>query len=299
MQIGIWIKAFRLRTLPLALSSTMMASFLAAAGHRFKWVVFIFASLTTIFLQILSNLANDLGDTIHGTDNKNRVGPVRATQSGAVTIEQMKGMIIVFVVLSLISGSFLIVFGLNNLPPYISILFFIVGITAIVAAIKYTIGKSPYGYVGFGDLFVFIFFGIVGVMGTYYLHTNQFNVWVLPPAAAIGLLSSSVLNLNNMRDVINDEKSGKRTLVVRIGAQAAKIYHVSLIMFALILCSVYTIRFYETPFQLLFLLTIPFFAFDINTVLKNNIPLELNDELRKLALITFVFSFTFGLGLVL
>ena len=204
---GIWIKAFRLRTLPLSLSATVLGSFLGFAGDSFKWGVFIFGSLTTLFLQILSNLANDYGDAVKGTDNEGRLGPLRVTQSGLVSRQQMRWMIGIFAFLSLVSGSLLIWIGLRGGDMLGYAIFFLLGFAAIFAAIKYTIGKKPYGYVGLGDLMVFVFFGIVGVAGTYFLHTNTFHVSILLPASSVGLLSMGVLNLNNMRDHENDAES--------------------------------------------------------------------------------------------
>ena len=299
MNIKIWLKAFRLRTLPLALSSAILGSFLAFARDGFRWYILVLALLTTLFLQILSNLANDYGDAMHGTDNEKRIGPQRITQSGLVTIRQMQLMILLFVFLALMSGSLLIFMGLHHLGWKTILVFFILGLSAIYAAIKYTIGKNPYGYIGLGDIFVFIYFGIVGVAGTYYLHINTFNPWVLLPASAIGLLSSGVLNLNNMRDIENDTRSGKRTLVVHIGSKAAKIYHLILISLSIIFSLIYTIVQFSSVFQFLFMLTCPLFALNIIVVMRNTDPRELNLELKKLALSTFAFSVTFGIGLVI
>ena len=181
----IWIKAFRLRTLPLALSATILGSFLGYAENRFKWGVFIFGSLTTLFLQVLSNLANDYGDAKKGTDNENRLEPLRVTQSGLVSLKQIRAMIGFFVFLSLASGSLLIWFGLRGGDLMVYSIFFILGFSAIFAAIKYTIGKRPYGYVGFGDIMVFIYFGILGVAGTYFLHTQSFHLSILLPASSV------------------------------------------------------------------------------------------------------------------
>lgn len=297
--LNIWIRAFRLRTLPLALSSAILGSFLAFAQGSFKWYVFLLATLTTLFLQILSNLANDYGDAMHGTDNAGRLGPKRVTQSGLVTKKGMQGMIVLFILLALTSGSLLIFAGLHHIGWKSILVFFILGLSAIYAAIKYTIGKNPYGYIGLGDVFVFIYFGIVGVAGTYYLHVNTFNPWVLLPASAIGLLSSGVLNLNNMRDIENDAQSGKKTLVVYIGSKAAKIYHLVLITLSITFSLIYTIVQFNTIYQLLFVLTCPLFALNVIVVMKNTDPGELNLELKKLALSTFAFSLTFGIGLVL
>jgi 1,4-dihydroxy-2-naphthoate octaprenyltransferase len=299
MKVKLWLKAFRLRTLPLALSSAILGSFLALAHDSFSWNVFILASSTTLFLQILSNLANDYGDTIHGVDNKNRIGPLRITQHGLVTRKQMRSMIIFFIILSLASGTTLILLNLKTIAWKNLLIFFILGFSAIYAAIKYTVGKKPYGYVGLGDIFVFIYFGIVGVAGTYFLHTNHFDPWVLLPASAIGLLSSGVLNLNNLRDIENDALFGKRTLVVRIGSKAAKIYHMSLISLSFILSVIYTLKYFGSLYQFLFILTLPLFIMNIKVVMQNSNPVELNSELKKLALSTFIFSITFGIGLIL
>lgn len=297
-RVKIWLQAFRLRTLPLALSSTFVGSFLAYAHDGYRWGVFILANLTTLFLQILSNLANDYGDAVKGTD-KERIGPERVTQSGKVSFKAIRRMIVVFVVLALISGSALIFVGLDHLPVRNIIIFFLLGFSAIYAAIKYTVGRKPYGYVGLGDIFVYLYFGIIGVCGTFYLHAGHLNPWIILPASSIGLFSSGVLNLNNLRDVSNDAKNGKRTLVVRIGVKAAKIYHLVIVSFAVALSIVYTIIFFTSPVQLLFLLTIPFLWNDVRTVMNNTVPIELNSELKKLAMTTFAFSITFGIGLVL
>jgi 1,4-dihydroxy-2-naphthoate octaprenyltransferase len=298
-RIAIWIKAFRLRTLPLALSSAILGSFMAFAQGGFRWHILALALMTTLFLQILSNLANDYGDAMHGTDNEKRLGPLRITQSGLVTRGQILRMILFFVFLALTSGSFLIFLGLQNINWKVTLVFFVLGLSAIYAAIKYTIGKNPYGYIGLGDVFVFIYFGIVGVAGTYYLHVNSFDPWILLPASAIGLLSSGVLNLNNMRDIENDTRSGKRTLVVHIGSKAAKIYHLVLITLSIGFSLLYTIVQYNSVYQFLFILTCPLFALNVIVVMKNTDPRELNKELRKLALNTFVFSVTFGIGLII
>lgn len=297
MKVAVWLRAFRLRTLPLALSCSIMGSFLASADGKFKWDVFTLASLTTLFLQILSNLANDYGDTVHGVDNQSRKGPGRVTQLGLVSKPAMKLAIIIFAVLGFIAGSMLIFAGLHD-PRQITV-FYILGIIAIMAAVKYTIGKNPYGYVGFGDLFVFLFFGILGVAGTYFLHTNSFSFWILLPAAAIGMLSSGVLNLNNMRDIENDAQSGKRTLVVRLGSKGAKLYHASLITLSMVFSLIYILKFYHSIYQLLFILTFPLFVMNIIVVLKNTEPHELNSELKKLSISTFIFAMIFGLGLIL
>ncbi len=297
--IGIWFKAFRLRTLPLALSATILASFLAFARDAFRWQVFLFGLTTTICLQILSNLANDYGDAVKGTDNAQRLGPLRVTQTGLVTRRQIIGMIMTFVLLSLVSGSLLIYFGLRGSSSGLILLFYLLGLLAVFAAIKYTIGKRPYGYAGFGDIMVFIFFGILGVAGTYYLHTHTFQWSILMPASAIGLFSVGVLNLNNLRDRENDRNSGKRTLVVRMGFNWARWYHITLLVTGFILSLAYTIMYFKSAYQFLFVLTLPLLFSDGKKVLLNTVPLELNNELKKLAITTLIHSLSFGIGLVL
>lgn len=297
--IKIWLQAFRLRTLPLAVANAFMGSFIALADGGFRWQVFILTIITITFLQILSNLANDYGDAISGKDTVERVGPQRVTASGLVRKEAIRNMIVLFVGLTVVSGSTLIIIGLNNLSWKQLLLFFGLGLAAIVAAIKYTMGKNPYGYKGLGDIFVFVFFGLVGVMGTYYLHTHWLEVSLFYPAAAIGLLSTGVLNINNLRDIETDAKTGKNTLAVKNGPDFAKTYHVVLIAAAMLFAVVYTITQYYSPWQWLFLLSVPLLIKNIVKIYTYHTAEQLNNELKNLALATFIFALTFGLGLVI
>jgi|LQYC01.1.fsa_nt_gi 1,4-dihydroxy-2-naphthoate octaprenyltransferase len=294
-----YIHAIRLRTLPLALSSVILGSFLAVVDHHFSWQVIVFAILTTVFLQILSNLANDYGDYTKGTDKKDRIGPTRMVTSGAISPKNMVNMIVIVVLLALISGLFLIYYGIRGHNIKTTILFFIIGIVAIISAIKYTVGKNPYGYIGLGDLFVFIFFGLVGVIGTFYLHTGTFRISLLLPAISIGLLCAGVLNVNNMRDFQSDKQAGKRTLVVLLGNKKAKVYHFLLISGAFISTFIYSLLYFRSIYQFLFMLSMPLFIQDVKTVLSNTQPIELNPELKKLALSTLLFSICFGVGLII
>lgn len=291
--------AFRLRTLPLAMSSTILGSFVAAAERKFSWNVFILTSVTTVLLQILSNLANDYGDFKKGTDTPDRIGPLRMVQSGQIKPGEMLMAISVVIILTLITGISLIFSGTEGQGNNIKLLFLILGIGAIFAAVKYTVGKNPYGYKGFGDIFVFIFFGLIGVLGTFYLHTHYFKPDLILPAASIGFLSAGVLNLNNMRDYQSDKKNRKRTLVVIMGSEKAKFYHLGLIIGAIGTVILYTMLNFKSPYQFLFLVPVPFFIQNVIIVFKNKKPIELNAELRKLALSTLIFSITFGLGLML
>jgi len=293
-----WIKAFRLRTLPLALASIIMGSLLAIHDGRYSWSVIILATLTTILLQVLSNLANDYGDWVKGTDNKGRLGPTRTVQSGEISHEQMKKAVIIFASLSLLSGLWLLYasFG-KNIGA--ALVFFLLGLVAIAAAIKYTVGKNAYGYSGLGDLFVFVFFGLAGVFGTYYLNTLYFNREIFLPAISIGLMSTGMLNLNNMRDIDNDILSGKHTLASKLGIHKAKVYHLLLIGVALTTASIYVVLNYSSLWNLLFLITAPLFLNDLVGIFNQQDQKHLDPYLKKLALATLLFSILFGVGMIL
>lgn len=293
-----WLVTFRLRTLPLALSTVILGSFLAAFYKSFRWRVAALAVLTTLFLQILSNLANDYGDAVHGVDSHGRVGPKRSLQTGAITLTQMKWAIIIFIILSLVSGIGLLCDALHGLQLSYGIVMFLIGIAAIGAALKYTIGKNPYGYAGLGDIAVFIFFGIVGVMGTFFLHTHQFTIPELLPAMAIGFFSTGVLNLNNLRDRDNDAAFGKRTLVVKLGIQKGKAYHMALLVSGMLAAFAYSFSIEATPWKWIYLISFPLFFRSILVVRRNQFPQKLDPELRALALSTLLFSILFGLGLI-
>lgn len=274
-----------------------MGSFLAWHDKPFKWSVFIIALLTTLFLQILSNLANDYGDSVNGMDNVHRVGPVRTVQSGAISKGGMLMGIIITSMMAFFSGLLLIAYGFNFNISIGGFIFLLLGIAALAAAIKYTVGKNPYGYMGWGDLFVFLFFGLTGVLGTYYLHTGTITFHILLPASAVGLLSTGVLNLNNMRDIEGDARSGKRTLVVMIGSKNARFYHVFLIASSWLLLFLFTLINYESIRELLYFLVLPSFIFHLFIVIKTKIPRDLDPQLKKLALATFITVIIFGIGL--
>ncbi len=299
-----WLHAFRLRTLPLAVSSIIVGSALAgdwgwischAAGWRPE--VLVLGLLTAVLLQILSNLANDLGDHQHGTDNQDRVGPQRAVQSGAITPAAMKRAMVICGLLAFVSGCALIIVALGFTMK--TLLFLLLGLAAMGAAVKYTFGKNPYGYAGLGDISVFLFFGVVGVCGTFYLHTRMFETMVLAPAIAFGLLSTGVLNVNNMRDIVNDAVSGKRTLVVRLGSANARIYHTVLVVGAE-LCLIGFTAFIRAGWSSwLFLLTSPVFLMHLKRVWTTAEPRALDPQLKVLAMGTFLTALLFALGLII
>ncbi|MBD1558441.1 1,4-dihydroxy-2-naphthoate polyprenyltransferase [Vibrio sp. S9_S30] len=225
--LNVWLAAARPKTLPLAFASIATGSSLALFNGHFSLPVMLLALLTAILLQVLSNLANDYGDALKGTDNQDRIGPVRTMQSGAVTEATMKSAILINIAITILSGLALIFYALQS-PTSIAA-FLALGLLAIVAAIAYTVGNKPYGYIGLGDLSVFIFFGLLGVAGTFFLHTGFIDATIFLPSIGCGLLAVAVLNINNMRDIDNDAACGKRTMAVRLGAERAKRYHMLLL----------------------------------------------------------------------
>ena len=294
-----WIHASRPRTLPLALAGSILGSLLAAADGTFRWIVFVLAALTSLLLQILSNLANDYGDFTKGTDSHDRIGPARMVTTGDITPRKMVWAIAIVSLLTLAVGISLIVVGFSGGGALIKLLFLLLGVGAIAAAIKYTVGKNPYGYSGFGDVFVFIFFGLVSVVGTYYLHAKTVNLTVFLPAISLGLLSTGVLNLNNLRDEQSDIKAKKHTLVVLMGGEWGKVYHAALVCGAIVAASVYVALHYQSLMQLLFMVSVPFLLRNVAVVFRNRIPSNLNSELKNLSLSTLLFAITFGVGLML
>ena len=291
-----WIKAFRLRTLPLAFSCIIMGSGLAYADGGFNLTVFGLALITTLFLQILSNLANDYGDFVKGTDNEERVGPDRTMQSGLITKSEMVKIMWVIALFCSVFGVWLIYEGTIGLDLKKAGLFAILGLSAMGAAVKYTMGKNPYGYVGLGDIFVFLFFGLLGVLGSYFLHTHTLNWDLLLPASSIGLFTTAVLNINNMRDCETDKKSGKNTLVVKIGIEKAKDYHRALIFGGILLAITFV---FPSPnyFHYIFAITIPIFVGFVQSIQKRNDFENFDPFLKKQAITTFIFSILFVIGI--
>lgn len=298
MIIKNFIKAARLRTLPLSISGIILGGFLAMSDGLFNGVIFSLAILTTIGFQVISNFANDYGDGVKGTDAI-RIGEERMVSSGKISPKQMKKAIMISVILTIIFALFLIYesFGLSNFGY--SLLFFVLGIVSIVAAIKYTVGDLAYGYSGFGDVFVFLFFGLLSVLGSYFLFTKEIYFLLTLPAISIGLLSTAVLNLNNMRDYQNDKKSKKNTIVVKIGLKAAKRYHYSLLLLSFISAVSYVVLTYTKTVQFIFLLAYIPLVIHALFVYNNKEELRLDAELKKVALSTFLFSVLLGLGQVL
>lgn len=298
MNIKSWIHAARLRTLPLSMSGIIVGSFVAFKQGFWNTIIFVLAMLTTLFLQVLSNFANDLGDSHKGADNESRVGPMRAVQSGEISQKQMLFGVIVMSFLSFVSAVLLIIIGTKEMPSTVLWGYVVLALLSVLAAITYTIGKKAYGYNGMGDVMVFIFFGLVSVLGSYSLYSKQFDWTLLGFAIGIGCLSIAVLNLNNMRDHENDKRVGKKTLVVGMGFQSAKKYH-----FSLIVLSLFGILFFivinKWWWSLIALFPYIFLFKHLNKVRKTKEPHHLDVELKKVAFATFFISVLFLISIFL
>ena len=289
-----WIKAIRLRTLPLAWATLTMGAVLAHMDDAFSWTVYIFSVLTAFALQILSNLANDYGDAMSGIDGDNREGPSRTMQSGLITQKQMRNAIILMVLISLTLGVFLI---LVAIPQTMERVFFLaLGIFSIAAAIRYTMGKNPYGYSGWGDLYVLIFFGWVGVGGSYYLFANSLNLDVFLPATTLGLMAVAVLNVNNIRDIESDKEAGKFSLPVRMGRTVAVVYHACLHVGALLSVVVFGILRDFVNLQWVFLLIVPLLILNWIGVKINTKVEKIDPFLKQMAITTLLFVVLFLVG---
>ena len=288
MKVKAWLSAFRLRTLPLAVSSILMGVVIAAHYGTINVSVLVLSITTTIFLQILSNLANDYGDTQNGADHAERKGPSRAVQTGAISLQAMRKAMIIFIVLSLVSGSWLLIeaFSVAQLP-YIGG-FFILGVLSIIAAIKYTAGANPYGYAGLGDISVFVFFGLVGVVGSAYLHIQEFHWQMLLPASSLGVFATGVLNINNIRDIESDKKAGKYSIPVRIGDHKARLYHLLLLVIGWGAIVMYTLLSASDWHDWLFVISSPLFI--MNGIKVSKLPNDrLDPFLKQMALSTLAF----------
>lgn len=290
-----WLHAVRLRTLPLSLASIFAGSFLAKFKDVFRWEILALAALTTIFLQILSNLANDYGDTVNGADHHERQGPVRAVQSGLISLQEMKNGMYLFGVLSLISGLLLLYFAVQSWTLFF--IFLGLGLASIWAAVSYTSGSNPYGYLGLGDISVFIFFGLLGVIGTYFLHSIDFDSIIVWIGISMGFFSTTVLNINNIRDIESDQVAGKRSIPVRIGKKAAVAYNWFLILGGnaslLIFCLLS-----QSWGASLALLILPLMVGIGMGVSKGNTSEEIDPYLKKMALSTLLWVILFGVGLL-
>jgi 1,4-dihydroxy-2-naphthoate octaprenyltransferase len=294
-----WIEAARPRTLPLAIASILLGNFLAYAAGKFSFLTAALAIITTLLLQILSNFANDLGDSKNGVDNKNRKVALRAVQTGKISPSEMKNAVIIAASLSFISGISLLYFALQYAMPQTIIAFVGLGLLAILAAIAYTVGKKPYGYMGLGDLSVFLFFGWVGTFGTYYLQTEILNYYVLIPASGCGFLSVAVLNLNNLRDIENDRKTGKNSIPVRIGKIYGFYYQKTIMLLGVCTFIIY-LMYQGKPIQLSQNIIIMAGWYPLVQIIKQlnskMTPAQIDPYLKKTALSTLFLIVIFGVS---
>lgn len=292
----------RPRTLPLALASIGMGTFLAAAHGKFQLHIALLCALTTVLLQILSNLANDFGDSDNGADSAERVGPQRAVQSGQISRRAMLVAMGIAALLAMVSGIFLLWAALTSAEGAIQwgtiALFALLGAAAIWAAVKYTAGDNPYGYAGFGDLSVLIFFGWLGVLGTYFLQANSLPLALFLPATSCGLLAVAVLNINNIRDIESDRAAGKFSIPVRLGRPRAIAYHWALLIGSMLVAFLYiwpTLAAGGGFWVLLFIVVLPLLLYNGLVVMRT--PSEqLDPYLKQMALISLLFMLTFGIG---
>lgn len=294
-----WLSAMRLRTLPLSVSGIILGTCFATYNGRFNWWVLVLAILTTVSLQILSNLANDYGDGVKGTDNDDRVGPKRAIQSGAITPEEMLDAIKFNIVIVIILTLSLIMAAFGPANFLFLLLFVFLGGLSVYAALNYTMGDSPYGYRALGDVFVFIFFGLISTIGSYLLYVHTIDHVVVLPAIALGLLSVGVLNLNNMRDLEEDAKVGKITIAVKLGIKRAKQYHYFLIIGAMFASIIFSILYYVEPYNFIYLIAFVPLLIHIKKIKAAKEPDDFDGQLKVLALTAFLFALLLGVGYVL
>lgn len=294
---AIWFSTARPKTLPLALASIIIGSALAYWAGKFDLITTLLAFIITILLQVLSNFANDYGDHVKGSDTAERIGPLRAIQHGAITGEQLKIAVIVLSVLSFISGAALSFYAYEGIEDLL--VFLGLGVISIVAAITYTVGKKAYGYLGLGDLFVLIFFGFVAVIGVFYLQAHSLPLMIFIPAFGCGLLSVAVLNINNLRDINQDRKAGKNTLIVRIGSKNGRIYHAILLALSVVSYLIFAILNFKHWYNYLFLLAVPLLVKHGLFVYRHQDPIELRPILGQMAGLALITNLLFSLGIFL
>ena len=294
---AIWFSTARPKTLPLALASIIIGSALAYWAGKFDLITTLLAFITTILLQVLSNFANDYGDHVKGSDTAERIGPLRAIQHGAITGEQLKMAVVILSALSFISGAALSFYAYEGIEDLL--VFLGLGVISIVAAITYTVGKKAYGYLGLGDLFVLIFFGFVAVIGVFYLQAHSLPLMIFIPAFGCGLLSVAVLNINNLRDINQDRKVGKNTLIVRIGSKNGRIYHAILLALVVVSYLIFAILNLEHWYNYRFLLAVPLLVKHGLFVYRHQDPIELRPILGQMAGLALITNLLFSLGIFL
>ena len=292
-----WLESLRPRTLPLAFASIVCGSALAFWQGVFNPAIALLALLTAGLLQILSNLANDYGDAVKGSDKEDRIGPLRGMQKGVITQAQMKKALIITVVLICVSGLALVAVACRTLADFLG--FLVLGLLAIIAAITYTVGTRPYGYMGLGDISVLVFFGWLSVAGTWYLQAHALAPLVFLPATACGLLATAVLNINNLRDIDSDRENGKNTLAVRLGPVLARRYHACLLMGALACLAVFNLVWLQSLWGWLFVLAAPLLIKQMRFVLREKEPVAMRPMLERTVKAALLANVLFAVGVVL
>lgn len=292
-----WLESLRPKTLPLAFAASVVGTVLAWWQGYFDPLVAVLALITAGLLQILSNLANDYGDAVKGSDKPDRIGPLRGMQKGAISLAQMKRALMIVIVLSCISGLLLVTAATQTMADFIG--FLALGVLSIIAAITYTVGKRPYGYLGLGDISVLLFFGWISVMGSWYLQTHMLIPAVILPATACGLLATAVLNINNLRDIESDRENGKNTLVVRLGPINARRYHAGLLVGALLCLALFNLLSLQSLWGWLFVLAAPLLIKQARFVLRELDPRAMPPMLERTVKGALLTNLLFVLGIIL
>lgn len=292
-----WLESLRPKTLPLAFVSILVGIALAWWQGYFDATVAALSLITAGLLQILSNLANDYGDAVKGSDKPDRIGPLRGMQKGAITQEQMKRAMIVTVALICISGLCLLFSAYQSISDFIG--FAVLGLLSIIAAITYTVGTRPYGYIGLGDISVLIFFGWLSVIGSWYLQAHMLSAAIILPATACGLLATAVLNINNLRDIDSDRENCKNTLAVRLGPVGARRYHACLLGGTLVCLALFNLISLHSVWGWLFILAAPLLLKQAHYVLTERESVAMRPMLERTVKAALLTNALFIVGIVL
>ena len=292
-----WLESLRPKTLPLACAAIIVGTALSWWQGHFDPAVAVLSLITASLLQILSNLANDYGDAVKGSDKPDRIGPLRGMQKGVITQEQMKRALMITVALICLFGLALLFTAYQTLGDFIG--FLVLGLLAIIAAITYTVGTRPYGYIGLGDVSVLIFFGWLSVIGSWYLQAHSLCSAIILPATACGLLATAVLNINNLRDIDSDRENGKNTLAVRLGPINARRYHVCLLMGTLVCLALFNLFTLHSPWGWLFVLAAPLLVKQARYVMRELSPQAMPPMLERTVKGALLTNLLFVIGIVL
>ena len=286
----------RLRTLPLSVAGVLLGILLAVADWKVDLLTAILVVITTVCLQILSNLSNELGDVLHGTDTEERQGPQYGLNSGAMTVADMKRLIGLFVVLCMVSGAAMTWRAFGTLLDMTPILVLMLGAAAIIGAMKYTLGHNPYGYNAKGDFYVFLFFGLVSVMGAYFVCTKGLGLhWkLLLPAAGVGCFSVGVLNVNNIRDMKTDA-ANRVTIAIKLGAHRARVYQTILICTGWACMIAYCLLCWPSWWHWVWVITLPLYIKHLHMVWTRT-DRALDPALPLLVMSTFGLCLLMGIG---